>query len=131
MKKGKLLGVLMAMAVGLQVSSPVTFAETNSETDPFIRGVDVSTLDMLEKLGAHYYENGKEGDALGILHNNGANYVRLKIWVDPYDKDGNPYGGGNNDFETTLSLAKRAKEQGMGILIDFHLSDFGQIRQTR
>ena len=124
MKKGKLLGVLMAMAVGLQVSSPVTFAETNSETDPFIRGVDVSTLDMLEKLGAHYYENGKEGDALGILHNNGANYVRLKIWVDPYDKDGNPYGGGNNDFETTLSLAKRAKEQGMGILIDFHLSDF-------
>lgn len=56
MKKGKLLGVLMAMAVGLQVSSPVTFAETNSETDPFIRGVDVSTLDMLEKLGAHYCE---------------------------------------------------------------------------
>ena len=50
--------------------------------------------------------------------------MRLKLWVDPYDENGNPYGGGNNDYDTTLKLAKRAKKLGMKILIDFHLSDF-------
>lgn len=93
-------------------------------TDNFIRGVDVSTLDMLEDLGARYYQNGVESDALTILKNNGANYVRLKLWVDPYDENGNPYGGGTNDYATTLALAQRAKNLGMDVLIDFHLSDF-------
>ena len=50
--------------------------------------------------------------------------MRLKLWVDPYDENGNPYGGGNNDYATTLALARRAKKLGMGVLIDFHLSDF-------
>ncbi len=95
-----------------------------TDTDDFIRGVDVSTLDMLEDLGAKYYVDGEEEDALTILSDNGANYVRLKLWVDPYDEDGNAYGGGNNDYATTLSLAKRAKALGMDVLIDFHLSDF-------
>lgn len=94
------------------------------DTDGFIRGVDVSTLDMLETLEASYSQNDISNDALTILHNNGATYVRLKLWVDPYDEDGNAYGGGNNDYKTTLSLAKRAKSLGMKILIDFHLSDF-------
>lgn len=79
------------------------------DTDNFVRGVDVSTLDMLEDLGARYYQNNVESDALTILKNNGANYVRLKLWVDPYDENGNPYGGGNNDYATTLALARRAK----------------------
>lgn len=66
------------------------------DTDNFVRGVDVSTLDMLEDLGARYYQNNVESDALTILKNNGANYVRLKLWVDPYDENGNPYGGDIN-----------------------------------
>lgn len=44
--------------------------------------------------------------------------------MDPYDPNGNPYGGGTNDYETTLALAQRAEALGMGILIDFHLSDW-------
>lgn len=46
------------------------------------------------------------------------------MWLNPYDEKGNAYGGGTNDYKTTLSLAKRAKALGMKILIDFHLSDF-------
>ena len=115
------------LVVSLICSGTPVFAYTNTggvETDSYIRGVDVSTLDMLEDLGAHYYQNGVESDALTILHNNGANYVRLKLFVDPYDAEGNSYGGGTNDYATTLSLAQRAKNLGMGVLIDFHLSDF-------
>ncbi len=116
------------VAISMVLATPISaLAYTNTgavDTNDFIRGVDVSTLDMLEDLGAVYYQNGVQGDALTILHNNGANYVRLKLWVDPYDANGNAYGGGNNDYATTLALAQRAKNLGMGILIDFHLSDF-------
>lgn len=116
------------VAISMVLATPISaLAYTNTgavDTDDFIRGVDASTLDMLEDLGAVYYQNGVQGDALTILHNNGANYVRLKLWVDPYDANGNAYGGGNNDYATTLALAQRAKNLGMGILIDFHLSDF-------
>lgn len=121
------MGLSMVMAAGIAgMPDTVSVAASGGTTnDEFIRGVDVSTLEMLEELGAKYYdEDGAEGDALEILNDNGANYVRLKLWVDPYDSDGNSYGGGHNDYETTLALAKRADALGMGILIDFHLSDF-------
>ena len=130
MVKKKILSAMAAAFVAVQLlGTTVITAQASTitgavSTDNFIRGVDVSTLDMLEDLGAHYYEKNQESDAMTILHNNGANYVRLKLWVDPYDENGNPYGGGNNDYDTTLKLAKRAKKLGMKILIDFHLSDF-------
>ena len=130
MRKKKIVSVITAALVAVQLVSAVPVsvqATTNTgavDTESFIRGVDVSTLDMLEDLGAEYYQNNVKSDALTILHNNGANYVRLKLWVDPYDENGNAYGGGNNDYSTTLALAKRAKQLGMNILIDFHLSDF-------
>ena len=122
--KKRILSIIIAAALCIQPLTVSAAAETEKNNDEFIRGVDVSTLDMLEELGAKYYSDGAEGDALEILNANGANFVRLKLWVDPYDEEGNPYGGGNNDFNTTLSLAKRADALDMGILLDFHLSDF-------
>lgn len=126
MKKALIAFIAVVLAIALMTSTTVSASTITGavDTDSFIRGVDVSTLDMLETLGAKYYRNGIEDDPLTILHNNGANFVRLKLWVNPYDEDGNPYGGGNNDYNTTLRLAKRAQALGMGILIDFHLSDF-------
>ncbi len=114
--------LMLLLVIGL--IPPGVAKATSKNENNFVRGVDVSTLDMLEKLGANYYFNGRKDDALKILRDNGANYVRLKLWVDPYDEKGNPYGGGNNDFATTLRLAKRAKALGMNILLDFHYSDF-------
>ncbi len=102
----------------------VSAERVNADYGDFIRGVDLSNLDMVEELGGVFYENGVKKDAMEILKEHGANYVRLKLWVDPYDREGNSYGGGGNDYETTLSLAQRAKRIGMKVLIDFHLSDF-------
>jgi arabinogalactan endo-1,4-beta-galactosidase len=42
----------------------------------------------------------------------------------PKDAEGKAYGGGDNDLANTLALAKRAKAQGMKLLLDFHYSDF-------
>ncbi|NIY47060.1 glycoside hydrolase family 53 protein [Cedecea colo] len=91
----------------------------------FIKGVDISTLLDVEKHGGKFYDaNNQQKDALVILKENGVNYVRLRLWVDPKDKQGNSYGGGENDLAVTLALAKRAKAQGMKLLLDFHYSDF-------
>ena len=54
----------------------------------------------------------------------GVNYVRIRVWNDPYDSEGNGYGGGNNDLAKAKTIGKWATEAGMKVLIDFHYSDF-------
>ena len=92
--------------------------------DKFIKGMDISTLVEMEKCGAKYYDYGKEGDLFDILKSYGTNAVRIRLWNDPYDSQGMPYGAGTNDLETMVELAKRAKSHGMDILLDLHYSDF-------
>lgn len=90
----------------------------------WIKGMDISTLLEVERCGGKFYDHGKCGDAIDILKNYGMNMIRLRLWNDPFDENGNSYGAGGNDIETTLALAKRAKEKGIGWLLDFHYSDF-------
>lgn len=118
--------LVSVMIIGMVVSGETTTwaARQNEDYSDFIRGVDVSMLNEIEKLGGGFYDNGVKNDALTILKNHGSNYVRLRLWVNPYDEKGNSYGGGSNDFQTTLAMAKRAKALGMKVLIDFHLSDY-------
>src|SRR5690348_1548606 len=79
-------------------------------------GADVSSLQRAEDLGAkYYYANGTQGDPLQILKDNGVNYVRLRIWV-------NPASGYNNESKV-LAFAKTVKAKGLKLLIDFHYSD--------
>lgn len=92
--------------------------------DDFINGADISILDEMEQSGAVYKVNGKQKDPLTILKDNGVNYVRLRLWVDPYDSSGNPYGAGTNDLSKSIKLARRAKINGLKVLLDFHYSDF-------
>lgn len=122
----KIIGVTLSVCIASFSFIAVSPASAKASTDnsDFIRGVDVSMLKSVEELGAVYYENGQSKDALQILKEHGANYVRLKLWVNPYDSSGNSYGGGGNDYSTDLAIAKRAKALGMKVLIDFHLSDF-------
>src|SRR5699024_3014475 len=47
--------------------------------DDFIKGVDVSTLSMVEDNGGEFYDKGVKKDPLDIMHDYGSNYVRLKI----------------------------------------------------
>lgn len=90
----------------------------------WIKGMDLSTLLEVEQCGGRFYDHGNPGDAMDILKGYGMNLVRLRLWNDPFGEDGSSYGAGGNDIETTLTLAKRAKEKGIGWLLDFHYSDF-------
>lgn len=94
-------------------------------SDDFIRGMDASSVLAVENSGAKYYGfDGEEQDVFKTLAEAGVNYIRLRVWNDPYDENGNGYGGGNNDVATAIELGKRATQYGMKVCIDFHYSDF-------
>ncbi|GAA3804013.1 hypothetical protein GCM10022226_24770 [Sphaerisporangium flaviroseum] len=81
-----------------------------------VKGADVSTLAKSEAYGGVYYgRDGARGDALTLLKSHGANYARLKVWVNPAD--------GYNNKARVLAMARRVKALGMGLLVDFHYSD--------
>lgn len=90
----------------------------------FIKGMDISTWEELKSLGAVYYDKGEPKELLSILKSYGINAIRLRLWNDPYSEEGVPYGAGTNDLDATIALAKKVKEYGMGLLLDFHYSDF-------
>ena len=87
--------------------------------------MDVSAVLALENSGVKYYNfDGEEQDVFMTLAQAGVNYIRLRVWNDPYDENGNGYGGGNNDVATAITLGQRATQYGMKVCIDFHYSDF-------
>ena len=91
----------------------------------FIRGMDVSSVLSLERSGVKYYTaDGEEQDLFRILADSGVNYIRVRVWNDPFDSGGNGYGGGNNDVTAAAVIGKRAAAYGMRLLVDFHYSDF-------
>lgn len=93
--------------------------------DGFIRGMDASAVLVNENSGVKYYNyEGEEQDVFMTLAQSGVNYIRLRVWNDPYDENGNGYGGGNNDVATAIALGQRATKYGMKVCIDFHYSDF-------
>ncbi len=104
---------------GIQVS------EIEGLSDDFIFGVDLSSIIEVENAGGKFYdEDGNETDIFELLASYGVNYVRIRLWNDPYDEDGNSFGGGGNDLETDIEIAKRAVAAGMSVCLDFHYSDF-------
>lgn len=111
--------------VTIPVESEVGASNINSSD--FIRGFDASMLYDLEKAGAVYYNlSNKQQDMLAILANNGVNCIRLRVWNEPYNAAYLPNdfpNYGYNNIEKTAVIAKRAKNLGMKVLIDFHYSD--------
>lgn len=90
----------------------------------FIKGMDISTIEEVERCGGRFYDNGQEGELLSILKRYGTNAIRLRLWNDPYSETRKPYGAGTNDLDVTVRIAKRALAQGMQFLLDLHYSDF-------
>lgn len=94
-------------------------------SEDFVFGCDMSMLIAQENSGVVYYnEAGEEQDPLLTLANNGVDSIRIRIWNDPYDENGNGYGGGNNDTATAIAIGQRVTEHGMTAFIDYHYSDF-------
>ncbi len=87
-------------------------------------GADISFLPQLEDRGTTFSEKRVKKDAIGILQSHGFNYIRLRIFVDPGHEKGYSPGKGYCGLDSTLSMARRIREAGMKLLLNFHYSDY-------
>lgn len=105
--------------------SSIFVKKADNLPEDFILGMDASCVPALEASGVKYYDfNGQEQDVFKTLAQSGVNYIRVRIWNHPFDKNGNGYGGGNCDIDTAVEIGKRATKYGMKLLVNFHYSDF-------
>ena len=103
----------------------VTIKKVKGMSESSIRGMDISSYLALKKAGVKYHDyEGNETPLLKVLHDNGINYIRIRIWNDQFKADGETYGGGGNDVSTGVEIAKEAAQYDMKVLLDFHYSDF-------
>lgn len=86
----------------------------------FVKGADIGWLQQMEATGYKFYDStGVQKDCLQILKDHGINTVRLRVWVNPSSDRIN----GHCSKKEVATMALRAKNMGMRIVIDFHYSD--------
>lgn len=83
----------------------------------FAKGADISWASEMEHDGVSFTDGKGAKDIFQVVKNLGMNSIRLRVWVNPLDPEG---WSGQNDV---IKMAKRAKEAGMAVMIDFHYSD--------
>lgn len=117
-----------------QAASTVTDATVNvKKTDKelssdFIMGMDISSMISELESGVVYRDyEGNElktlDDICKFLADQGINHIRIRVWNNPYDTNGNGYGGGNNDVKKAKQFADACRNAGIKMLVDFHCSD--------
>jgi arabinogalactan endo-1,4-beta-galactosidase len=79
-------------------------------------GTDLSFTPQELAAGAQFTYRGQQQNPVSIMAENGANYVRLRLWVDPPP--------GYNDLASDLAMARTIKAAGMKLLLDIQYSDF-------
>lgn len=97
-------------------AEPSAYPAAAPEPMEMARGADIGWLSEMESSGRVLRDSkGIATNGLDILKEAGVNSIRLRVWV-------NPKGGwcGKDDV---VKMAKRARDKGFRIMIDFHYSD--------
>lgn len=82
----------------------------------FTYGADISSVTEQEAAKLTFRDaKGRPADLYDLVKRHGIDSARLRVWVDPKD--------GWSAREDVLTKAKRARDHGMRIMIDFHYSD--------
>jgi len=79
-------------------------------------GADLSYVNEIESCGGIYRQNGEPVDPFNLFSEKGANIVRIRLWHTP---EINEFSG----LEDVKKTIRRAKDNEMEILLDFHYSD--------
>lgn len=83
----------------------------------FWLGADISGTTELEARGVQLRNaQGEPRENTALMHELGLNAVRLRVWVHPKD--------GLCGKDDVVRMARRAKDWGMALMIDFHYSDW-------
>ena len=110
-------------------NAAIDVKKTDKElSSDFIMGMDISSMISELDSGVVYqdYEGNKLetlDDICKFLADQGINHIRIRVWNNPYDTNGNGYGGGNNDVKKAKQFADACRNAGIKMLVDFHCSD--------
>ena len=117
MKKMTIFAAALLLAVCCKPVSGTDDPEPAPKTDPvFAKGADLSWVTEMEGKGYKFYnDSGAVKECTALLKSIGFNTVRLRVWVNP--------DGGWCSAQDVLVKARRARDLGMQIMIDFHYSD--------
>lgn len=121
--------IQVKQAASTVTDAAVTVKKTDKElSSDFIMGMDISSMISELESGVVYrdYEGNKLetlDDICKFLANQGINHIRIRVWNNPYDTNGNGYGGGNNDVAKAKQFADACRNAGIKMLVDFHCSD--------
>jgi arabinogalactan endo-1,4-beta-galactosidase len=92
----------------------------------FVMGADLSYVNQIQDHGGVYKDGGQVRDPFRIFKDHGTNLVRLRLWNNPtwtrtvYGDAGTQMYSDLADVEKSI---RRAKDQGLTVLLDFHYSD--------
>jgi len=114
--------------VDTSVSGEISVEKIKDLPEDFIMGMDISSVMSQFASGVTYKDF--EGNTIDnitdfckFLASNGITHIRVRVWNDPFDANGNGYGGGNSDVATAAAIAEGCRAAGLKMLIDFHCSD--------
>lgn len=83
-----------------------------------IIGTDLSMVKAILDNGGVYLVDSEPVNVFTVFKDGGYNYVRLRLFHTPNGQDGVV-----NSLAYTLALARKVKNAGMKLLLDFHYSD--------
>lgn len=111
------------------VVSDIEVEKVKNLSDDFVMGVDISTIISEYESGVTYKDfDGNELENVTefcqFLADCGINCVRVRVWNNPYDENGNGYGAGNCNVDTAKEIAAACAKANISMMIDFHYSDF-------
>lgn len=111
----ELLGRAVLTAAALSLPLGAASAQTPPPS-AFTYGADISSVTEQEAAKLTFRDAaGKPADLYDLVKGYGIDSARLRVWVNPKD--------GWSAREDVLVKAKRARDHGMRIMIDFHYSD--------
>lgn len=89
----------------------------------FYFGNDLSYVNEMEDCGVVYKEKQTAKDPYKIFADHGGNLVRLRLWKNPVWYKTLNTGKVYSDINDVARSIKRAHQNNMQVLLDFHLSD--------
>lgn len=103
----------------------LVFTAGNAMAQKYVGG-DISLLPSYEQNGATYFDNNGNpiAEVLPYLKQQGLNAMRVRLFVNPANApETEKEEGVRQDLGYVKKLAKRIKEQGVALMLDFHYSD--------
>lgn len=108
------------------VSVFFVFINLLSFSQEFLCGADLSSLQQYEDSCVIFFDEDKNqiSDVITFFAEKKLDCVRFRIWVNPELSEKKINKTYYCNLENTIKMAKRVKDAGMKILLDFHYSDY-------